>query len=440
VARAVDGGRRRAVLKRLEDRWRVVQGFADPRWPDERSYRIAHESLIQHIQQYGHEGTERTRARQLFHHGLALWLQGGRRDSDLLSEDHFAEIQGWIEDLVLRTADEQAFYDRCLSLRAAGWTARVADERRRKRVQGLTFVLVPALLVLAGFLLGQLPVGFRSLREIGPRVGSLFHLSGLDLRDRHFMGSQLAGLELLGVRLDGAVLEDVDLTGANLERASFRGAVLDDVVLDEANLKGAVFVGSDFRGVQFHGADLRHATFGMDLAGADFIGALFDRQTLFAAQPPKGALGPEGDVAGLVLHRLVLPHTDLQALRAEGADLAGADLGGSFLERASFEGATLEGATLARAELGAARLVRARLRGADLTDAHIAGADLTGADLRDASLAGADLTHARLDHADLCGTDLHGAHFEQTSFTRARTCATTRWPGEPPPDLASSEP
>jgi hypothetical protein len=216
-----------AVLKRLE-----VAGAsckASPiRWPDERSY-VAHESLIQRIQQYGHEGTERTRARQLFHHRLALWLQGGRRDSDLLSEDHFAEIQGWIEDLVLRTEDEQVFYDRCLSLRAAGWMARVADERRRKRVQGLTLVIVPALLVLAGFLLGQLPVGFRSLRELEPRVGSLFHMSGLDRRDRHFAGSQLSGIELLGVRLDGAVLEDVDLTGANLERASFRGTVLDQL-------------------------------------------------------------------------------------------------------------------------------------------------------------------------------------------------------------------
>src|SRR4029079_4662504 len=167
-----------------------------------------------------------------------------------------------------------------------------------------------AALVLAGFLLGQLPVGFRTMRELEPRVGSLFHMSGLDLRDRHYVGSRLAGLELLGVRLDDAVLEDVDLTGANLERGSFRGAVLDDVSLDDANLKGAGCVGSELRGVRFHGADLRHATFGLDLEGADFIGALFDRQTLFAAQPPKGALGPGGDVSGLVLHQIVLPRTD----------------------------------------------------------------------------------------------------------------------------------
>jgi eukaryotic-like serine/threonine-protein kinase len=440
VARAVDGTRRKAVLQRLEDRWRVVQGFFDPRWPDERSYRIAHESLIQHIQQYGHEGTERTRARQLFHHGLALWLQGGRRDGDVLSEDHFAEIQGSIEDLVLRTEDEQAFYDRCLSLRAAGWTARVADERRRNRVRGVTIAIVPTLLVVVGFVLGQMPVGFRTLRELEPRIGSLLHMSGLDLRERHYTGSRLRGVELLGVRLDGAVLEDVDLTGADLERASFRGAVLDDVVLDGANLKGAVFVGSDLENVRFHGADLRHATLGMDLAGADFLGALFDRQTLFAAQPPKGALGPGGDIAGLALRQLVLPRADLQGLHADGADLSGADLSGSYLERASFEDATLVGASLARAELGAAHLARARLSGADLTDAHAAGADLTRAELRDVSLAGADLAHARLDGADLCGADLRTAHLEQTSFAGARSCASTRWPGDPPPDLASSEP
>ena len=439
VARAVDGARRKAVLKRLEDRWRVVQGFSDARWPDERSYRIAHESLIQHIQQYGQEGTERTRARQLFHHGLALWLQGGRRDGDVLSEDHFAEIQGSIEDLVLRTEDEQAFYDRCLSLRAAGWMARVADERRRTRRRRIRLAVVPALLVLVGVLLGQMPVGFRTLRELEPRIGSLLHLSGLDLRERRFVGSRLTGIELLGARLDGAVLEDVDLTRANLERASFRGAVLDDVILDGANLKGAIFVGSDLDGVRFHDADLRHATLGMDIAGADFLGAVFDRQTLFAAQPPKGALGPGGDIADLVMRKLVLQRADLQGLRAEGADLSGADLSGSYLERASFEHATLVGARLARAELGAARLSRARLSGADLSDAHLGGADLTGADLRDTTLARADLTHARVDGADLCGADLHDAHFEQTTFAGARSCASTRWPGDPPPDLAPSE-
>ena len=55
----------------------------------------------------------------------------------------------------------------------------------------------------------------------------------------------------------------------------------------------------------------------IDIAAADERGLFWGVQTLFAAQPPKGALGPGGDVAGLVLHQLALPRTDLQGLVAE---------------------------------------------------------------------------------------------------------------------------
>ncbi|CAN0458704.1 unnamed protein product, partial [Ectocarpus fasciculatus] len=108
-----DRDRRVAVLRRLENRWRVIQGFTDPRWPLERTYRITHEALVARIQQYGEEGSARDRARQIFHHGLTLWLQGGKSGEDLLPEHHFDAVQRHIEDLVLRTPDERQFYEGC---------------------------------------------------------------------------------------------------------------------------------------------------------------------------------------------------------------------------------------------------------------------------------------------------------------------------------------
>ncbi|MEL6344041.1 MAG: serine/threonine-protein kinase, partial [Myxococcota bacterium] len=188
-----DWERRQQILRRLEDRWRVVQGFTDPRWPEERTYRITHEALVARIQQYGEDGTGRNRARQLFHQGLSLWLQGGRQDSDLLPERHFDEVQRHIEELVLRTQSELAFYEACLTIHNEGWMRRHLEARRARSRSRMLFTLLPGLFILLGVTLGQAPVGFITLQTLRVRLAIALSLPAPDLSDAPLRGANLAG-------------------------------------------------------------------------------------------------------------------------------------------------------------------------------------------------------------------------------------------------------
>ena len=405
VGHAADRERRTNVLRRLESRWRVLQGYTDPRWPEERTFRIAHEALVARIQQYGEEGTSQNRARQLFHHGFSLWMQGGQRDDDLLSEQHFAEVQGAIEDLVLRSPEERAFYTACLRVNAEAWTRRVEEERTARIRRVLQFALSPALLLGAGVLLGQAPVDFQSLRALRLRANSALHIEGGSFSGERFLGADLAGLNLTGSSLAGADLRGSKLIGTVLTGGSLRKAQLESADLSGADLRGADLTGAGLWGARLVATDLSGANVDAWREGADFSGAIFDLKTRWGeGGPPQGALGPGGHADGVQASEIDLTGADLTGLSATGASMTRTHLDRATLDLAVLDRADLAGASLRGATLTETSLTEARLVGADLGDARLERAELSGADLERANLCGADLSASLgLDQASLKG-------------------------------------
>lgn len=100
---------------------------------------------------------------------------------------------------------------------------------------------------------------------------------------------------------------------------------------------------------------------------------------------------------------------NLEAARADNADLVNAELRNARLQGASFLGARLNEADVAYADLSFADMSYANLEGADLKGATLRQADLTYANLRGSNLSYADLTGAALGGADLTGARLGNA-------------------------------
>ncbi len=429
-----DDGRRREVLRKLEDRWRIVQGGSDARWPDSRVYRITHEALIARIQQYGEESTGLNRARKLMRQGFSLWLQGGQRDEDLLPEKHFDEIAPFQGDLVLRTAEERAFFKANQVLHDEGWDRRQKEQRRARRKQIRMFILVPASTLLIGFALGQAPVGFSSVTRgvitLLAKLGtSRLDLSGVDLRGLDLRETRLRAAVLTGTDLRGA-----DLTGADFTEATFDGARLSWADLSETDLVEARFTSSTLRETSLRWADVRQAVFVGDLSGGDFTGARFNPGTQWPGDtPPEGALGPGGSAPGLEAAGRDLREYRLPDLSAPGGDFTEATMKGIGLSNADLTDARLVRADLTRANLTATRLPGADLSGATLTNAVLRRADLSGADLSGADLSGADLGNATLRGANVCGANLSSVMTFETDWRDVQACQTTRWPQQTAP-------
>jgi serine/threonine protein kinase/uncharacterized protein YjbI with pentapeptide repeats len=421
AAFAADRDRRLSILRQLEDRWRIVQGYTDPRWPEQRSVRIAHEALIRRIQQYGEEGSERNRARQVFHQGLSLWLQAGRTETDLLPEQHFDVVQRHIQDLVLRTGDERAFYERSQQRHNEGWMRRHTEARRRAVLRTLQLTLIPAALLGTGFLSGQAIAGFVSMRALGVRIRS-----AMDVANANLTGASLREADLRDLGMTGANLTDADLRDADLREAGLDQAVLLSARLSGADLRGASLVEAHLAPVRWwdvrlDGASLCKAEISGDLTGASFEGATFCQGTRWPDDiPPRGAIGPGGTAPGVVRPDMLLAEYDLHELSAPDA--------------------VLTGLTLLDGGLFKADLRRADLRGANLRNVKAQGVDLTDADLSGAVLLDVDLTGARLDGANLCDVDLRHTVLHGASLEGVRTCAGTVWPAAGAPGTAGGEP
>jgi serine/threonine protein kinase/uncharacterized protein YjbI with pentapeptide repeats len=435
VGNAVNPERRRAVLRDLEDRWRIIHGFLDARWPGERTYRVAHEALIFRIQQYGEEGTGRNRARQLFHQGYNLWLQGGKNDDDLLPEQHFEEVRREVEDLVLRSAEEREFYDRSRTVYDDSFVQRHVAERRRALWNALQMVILPTFVLASGFLLGQLATGYIAMETLWVRTLSALNAPKADHRAAVLRAADLRGAYLHEANLNRADLREADLTGAHLEAATLRRVRATGARFDKANLRGAQLSAQRLWDASFREADLRRASLEVDHQGADFTLALFDRTTTWGEDgPPPLAVGPGGRAAGLRAPGTALTKLDLGRIDLSEAQLTAAIFDHSVLAEAQLPGANLEAASFVGTQLDGADLSGARLRRAVLEGAQLARADLQDADLQEANLQGAILTEARLDGAQLCGTDLRDTDLTRASAIGATVCDETLWPETGPLD------
>ncbi len=417
-----DAPRRLEVLRSLESPWRVIHGYTDARWPEERTYRLAHESLIERIREYGLEQTDRNRARQVFQQGLALWLRNGRSEDDLLSEAHLALVQRSCDDLVLTRPEQWEYLKACRERRDAGWLNAYKERRRERMRRLLRWGVAPSALVGLGFCLGQAPEGFRTLRTGAAWGLSAMDARGLPLKEIDLSGTELAGIRLKGFRMPGADLRGADLSGANLIEADLSGAHLERADLRDADLSRATLDGAALAGADLSGAQLQGARLDTELAGAHFRGAAYDAQTRWGPRsPPDGALGVYGRARGL----------DLAGVNVDGLDLYQADVSESDLSGASLDGAAMEEATLDRADLTGAHLLRADLDGASLRGTILTRADLADADLNSADLSGADLSGANLVAAELIGARLEGARLKG-----ALADHRTTWPQGFDPDAA----
>lgn len=397
--------RRAAVLRQLEDRWRVIHGFQDPRRPGKRVLRVAHESLIARIQQYGEEGTDRDRARQLFMHGFDLWLKGGERDEDLLAEHHFDEIQHHIDDLVLRTDQELQFYQASTRRHDEYYLRKHHEVRRRARLNTLQMWGLPTVVLAVGIFIGQVLTSFTAVDRLRARALSSMSTPGAQLQGASLHMLSMPESWMRGWNLDLADLREADLRGADLQRASLVGTQLAGSDLSHADLAGSTIVAEKLWNTSFEGTDLRSATVWVDPLGADFSGAIFDWNTRWRAdEPAPCALGPGAQLEGCTFEGATIQKRDLERAAAAGTSFNGADLSGSRLNFADLSGASLRDARLVEAQL-----VETNLAGADLTNA-----DLSGARLQAASLRGADLT----------GTDLRGANIDGVDLTDATICNT----------------
>ncbi|MCB9794859.1 MAG: pentapeptide repeat-containing protein [Alphaproteobacteria bacterium] len=399
-----DAERRRRVLRRLESPWRVIQGFTDPRFPEERSYRVAHESLIARIHEYGEENQPRNRARQVFRQGLALWLRNGKQERDLLPEEHFDIVLRHAEEMILRDADEQEFFEACRRLHDESWWRRYATERRQRTQVRVLMISVPTLCLILGLAMGQWPVNFTSAQVARVRAASWMGLEQLNLENADLRMGNLGGVSLRGVRLKAADLRHSDLRGAYLEGADMKRAALEGADLRGADLRGADLDDARLWGARFAGADLRKAKVGTWVPGADFTGAIFSVETDWGDQPPPpGALGPGARADYVALAEADLAGLDLYRAQMTGAVLRRAVLSRSVLSEADLTEIMASEASLDDAKMLKARLHRARLDGATLAQADLNGAELLGANLEGANLCGANLSNSRLDGAKLTG-------------------------------------
>ena len=367
------------------------------------------------------EGSERNRARQVFHQGLSLWLQAGRTEGDLLPEQHFDVVQRHIEDLVLRSPDERTFYEQSLQRHNDGWMRRHLEARRRAILRTLQLTLIPASLLAIGFLTGQAVAGFVSLRTAGIQLRSAMSVANANLSGASLREADLAGLDMRGANLTDADLRDADLRGTNLEKAALVSSQLSGADLGGASLVEATLSPARWWDVRLDGAALCKATVSGDITGASFDGAIFCQGTKWPDDtPPAGAIGPGGSAPGV--HR-----PDLQIAEYDLHDLSAPD-------------AVLPRLQMIDGGLFKADLRRADLRGSRFANVKAQGVDLRGADLSGAVLQAVDLTGARLDGANLCDTDLRGATLHGTSLSDIRTCPGTRWPANAEPATDGLEP
>ncbi|MEU6274178.1 pentapeptide repeat-containing protein [Streptomyces populi] len=112
------------------------------------------------------------------------------------------------------------------------------------------------------------------LTGVDPARLSVSNLSGADLRNANFPGSNLCRAYMVGVILAHAAMTDADLRSdwldqadlshVNLEHARLGNASLVDASLAQASLRNADLRIGDLRGVNLSGADLTNA----DLRGA----------------------------------------------------------------------------------------------------------------------------------------------------------------------------
>ncbi len=218
-------------------------------------------------------------------------------------------------------------------------------------------------------------------------LGCVALLSATNLRAQ----DMLQGVDLAQPAYSKAELTRADVEAALEQRSSGR-----KVDLSEKSLNGLDLSGLDLRGVNFRAARMNRTR----LSGARLDDAILDQAWLI-----------EADLTGASLIGAHAFSSQMQRMRADGADFAHARLAGDL------SGASARGANFSDADLSADMknqsmgLMRAVLRSAALERARFHNANLASADLRFARAARADFSNANLTGADAAGADMTGANW-----------------------------
>lgn len=215
--------------------------------------------------------------------------------------------------------------------------------------------------------------GVKNLQNFNKEGEFLLGAFGVD-----FSNSNLSGAFLEGANLTNANLTGTNLAGANLQGAKLVKAKMAGVILRDANLKEADLTNADFS-VKPSKEQSNFILPVTDIRSADFTDAKMDGVRLAPLNNPDSAL--------------LASSTDVDYLRADGANFTNASLNGAsnlvYLS-GNFTGANFEGAKMNKTFLSGlfvgssfkdASLVHSTI-GAILWDSDLRGADFTGADLK----------------------------------------------------------
>ena len=238
-------------------------------------------------------------------------------------------------------------------------------------------------------------------------------LSGLDIRNMDFSGSNFSGAALRECDMCDGVFGGCDFSGT-----AFRTILAIDAIFKESNFAGAhlknsnffcaEFMGSDFTGAVFQGTNLGHA----NLDCGDFDGARFKNTDLSNASTVNAeglslitpARDPQGELE--VAHAR---HT-LWRFGEQGGEQA--DFSGSILAKLDFSGKNFDQALFRGAGLSYCELAGCSLAGAEFGGAVVQACGFNNASLQEASFAGALIHGCVFD-----GAELDGADFSQAEIT-----------------------
>jgi DNA-binding NtrC family response regulator len=206
-------------------------------------------------------------------------------------------------------------------------------------------------------------------------------------------GAEGKRAELQGLDLSNHNLAGIYLSGADLRDCKFKGTNLSGCLMILADLNGADLSGDDLRNAELMGANLADA----NLRSARLTSAKLDPIEIKSGDRATG----QARHASLALARL--ERASLTDASLKFANLSDANLHSATLDRTNMRGADLSGAVLDHAVLR-----QADLSESDLRDASFTGANLEGAKLRFAKFPVRALDDVRLQGADLTGTNLEG--------------------------------
>ncbi|MFB5619799.1 MAG: pentapeptide repeat-containing protein [Nitrosopumilus sp.] len=206
-------------------------------------------------------------------------------------------------------------------------------------------------------------------------------------------------INLSNLDLSGANIPNMDFTGSNLSNSNLSNANLRGVNFSEANLTNCKLESSNLTGVVFSNANLTSTK----LRNSNVNNAIFFESIVKQTDFTKANLS----------------HSNFQHAEIDNARFYYADLTYSKLGSLDFGKLNVKGVILMGTDLSQVRLTYASLDDCDFRGTVLSGLNLSNSKLRHAKFNGVDLTRTELHNSDLSHADMSGSTLTHTDIDRA---------------------